>query len=253
VEEGPILAALSSQVIGFSTTSLGTGGAGGGGFAAALPMGEMALGLSGSYTQPLAYAPVVGQDAEWKPGGELRVRAGIEGPVGQRSYLRLAGVFAKRQKDQIDGVDQGTVGNRIHGYVAVNTGIGSGTLTLYGFDSYRSAPQLESTPVGQVVLPKGNLLALGAKAAIPVARETRLMPRVEYRRFAEASREGDGAGSMEGAGSTIRIGADLRQPISPRFALVLEANGLFGDIGDYEGGEVGVSGFRGGIHLEVRR
>jgi hypothetical protein len=58
---------------------------------------------------------------------------------------------------------------------------------------------------------------------------------------------------MESAGSTIRLGADLRQPLSPRFALVLEANGLFGDVGDTEGGLVNVNGFRGGIHLEYRR
>ena len=64
---------------------------------------------------------------------------------------------------------------------------------------------------------------------------------------------GQGTGSMESAGSTIRIGADLRQPLSPRFALVLEANGLFGDVGDRNGGLVSVSGFRGGLHLEVRR
>ncbi len=61
-----------------------------------------------------------------------------------------------------------------------------------------------------------------------------------------------GDGSLEPAGSTFRIGADLRQPLSPRFALVLEANGLFGDVGTFEGTEIGVSGFRGGIHLEIR-
>ncbi|MGD2122417.1 MAG: hypothetical protein PVJ76_11765 [Gemmatimonadota bacterium] len=253
VEEGPILTALSSQVVGFSTTSLGTGGAGGAGFAAAFPAGEMAFGVSASYTQALAYAPVLGQDSEWKPGGELRIRAGLEGPVGTRSYLRVASVFAKRQKDQVDGIDQGSVGNRIHAYVALNTGVGSGTLTLYAFDSYRSAPQLEATPVGQAILPKGNLLALGGKAAIPIGRETRLMPRLEVRRLTEAPRDGAGDGSMDSAGSTIRLGADLRQPLSPRFALVLEANGLFGDVGDTEGGLVSVNGFRGGIHLEFRQ
>ena len=85
-------------------------------------------------------------------------------------------------------------------------------------------------------------MALGGEAAIPVGRETRLVPRVEFRRLTEASREGTGDGSMESAGSTIRIGADLRQPLSPRFALVLEANGLFGDVGDRNGGLVGVRG-----------
>jgi hypothetical protein len=98
VEEGAVLSALSSQAIGFSTTSLGSGGRAGAGFAAALPVGEMALGLAGTYTHSLAYNPVVGQDAEWKPGGEIRLRAGLEGspvprdlPPGRRRLRQSSG------------------------------------------------------------------------------------------------------------------------------------------------------------------
>lgn len=252
IGEGPILTALSSQVVGFSTTNLGAGGSAGAGFAGSLPMGEMALGFAGTFTHAMAYAPVLGEESEWKPGDEIRIRAGLEGPVGTNSYVRIASVFSRRGKDKLGEEDMGGVGNRIHGYVALNQGMGNGALTLYLFDSYRSAPQVESTAAGAVVLPKGNLLALGAKAAIPVGRETRLMPRVEYRRLTEASREGLGDGAMEGAGSTIRIGADLRQPLSPRLSLVVEATGLFGNVGALDSGEVGVSGFRGGVHLEIR-
>ena len=36
-------------------------------------------------------------------------------------------------------------------------------------------------------------------------------------------------------------------------ALVFEGTGLFGDVGTGEGSTVGVSGFRGGAHLEFRR
>ena len=81
VDQEAILSALSSQVIGFSTTRLGGGGRAGAGFVGAFPVGEMALGLAGTYTYSVGYNPLVGQSVEWKPGGEIRIRAGVEGAV----------------------------------------------------------------------------------------------------------------------------------------------------------------------------
>lgn len=253
IGEEAVLMALSSQVVGFSTTSLGTGGGAGAGFVGAVPVGNMALGLAGSYTHAIAYSPVVGQSSEWKPGGQLRFRAGLEGTVGPRTYLRVATILGIRQKDQVDGEEMGGLGNQIHTYFSLNHGVGTGALTLYAINSYRSAPQIESTAVGAVRLPKGNLLALGGRLEIPVAREVRLVPRIEYRRLTEAERDDYGDGALEAAGSTLRIGADLRFPLSPGLALVAEGNGLFGNVGDGSGSMVNVNGFRGGVHLVVRR
>jgi hypothetical protein len=253
VDEEAVLTALSSQVIGFSTTRLGGGGRAGAGFVGAFPVGEMALGLAGTYTHSLSYSPLVGQSSEWKPGGEIRIRAGLEGTVAPQSYLRVAAIFAARQADQLDGNQQGEVGNQVHVYASLNQGFESSALTLYMFDSYRSAPQIESTSIGAVLLPKGNLLALGAKLEIPVARETRLIPKAEFRRLTEAPRDETGGGSLEAAGSTFRLGADLKHPLNQNLALVVEANALFGNVGAGNGATVGVSGFRGGLHLEFRR
>jgi hypothetical protein len=251
--EEAIVSALSSQVIGFSTTRLGSGGSAGAGLVGAIPVGQMALGLAGNYTQSFGYSPVVGQDAEWKPGGEIRIRAGVEGTVAPQSYLRVAAIFASRQADELDGTAGEKVGSVFHFYASLNQGLESSSLTLYFFDSYRSAPQIEATSIGAVQMPKGNLLALGAKLEIPVARETRLIPRAELRRLTEAPRDETGDGSMESAGSTFRVGADLKHPLNQNLALVLEVNGLFGSVGAGNGNTVGVSGFRGGLHLEYRR
>lgn len=253
VEEGAVLSALSSQAIGFSTTSLGSGGRAGAGFAAALPVGEMALGLAGTYTHSLAYNPVVGQDAEWKPGGEIRLRAGLEGSAAPRTYLRVAAIFANRQPDLINGEDYGRTGSQLHGYVALNRAIQSGSLTLYLMDSYRSAPQVEATGVGAVLMPKGNLFSVGARAEIPVAGETTLLPHVEVRRLSEALRDAAGDGALEAAGSTVRAGVNVRHAMGPGIAVVLEASGLFGNVGKGDGATTDVSGFRGGLHLEIRR
>ena len=253
IEDEAVLTALSSQVIDFSTTNLGTGGGAGGGFVGALPLGEMALGFAASYTYSLAYSPVVGQTKEWKPGGEIRIRAGVEGTVGPQTYLRVAAIYGARQKDQIDGEEQGGLGNQIHMYFSLNHAVESATVTVFAVNSYRSAPQIETTAVGAVRLPKGNLFSLGAKAEFPVARETRLVPQVEFRRLSEAPRDGSGDGSLESAGSTFRVGADLRHPLTPNVALVAEANGLFGNVGAGGGSTANVTGFRAGLHLEVRR
>lgn len=253
IEEGAVLNALSSQVVGFSTMSLGSGGRAGAGFAGALPVGELALGFAGTYTHSLAYNPVIGQDAEWKPGGELRIRAGLEGTAAPGTYLRVAAIFASRQADLIDGEEYGQTGKQLHGYAAVNRDVGSGSFTVYAMDSYRSAPQVEATGVGAVLLPKGNLLSLGARAEIPVVGETTIIPQVELRRLSEALRDASGDGTMQSAGSTVRAGANLRHAIRPGVALILEGSGLFGNVGRGDGATVDVSGFRGGLHLEIRR
>ncbi|NNM05301.1 MAG: hypothetical protein HKO65_09375 [Gemmatimonadetes bacterium] len=253
IDEEAVLTALSSQVIGFSTTRLGGGGRAGAGFIGAFPVGDMALGVAGSYTHSLAYSPLVGQTSEWKPGGEIRIRAGLEGTVAPQSYLRVAAIFAARQADELDGDRLGEVGSQVHIYGSLNQGLQSSTLTLYMYDSYRSAPQIEATSIGAVRLPKGNLLALGAKLEIPIARQTRLIPKAEFRRLTEAPRDETGDGSLEAAGSTFRVGVDLKHPLHQTLALVFEANGLFGNVGAGNGNTVGVSGFRGGLHLEYRR
>jgi len=251
--EERVLSAVSSHVLGLSATRLGGGGQGGAGFVAAVPAGQMALGLAATYTHSTAYNPVAGQDLEWKPGAEVRGRAGLEGTVAPRSYLRIAAIFAARQADQLDGEDRGEVGNQIHGYAALNQGVGRSSLTLYAFDSYRSAPQIESTSVGAVLVPKGNLIALGAKLDLPVARDSRLVPKAEFRTFSEAPRDGSDDGSLESAGTTFRVGADFKKPLSPEWSVVFETSGLFGNVGAGNGATVGVTGFRGGVHLEYRR
>lgn len=253
VEEGAMLSVLSSQVIGFSTTTLGSGGRAGTGFVGVLPVGNMAVGLAGTYTQSFAYNPVVGQTAEWKPGGEIRVRAGVEGTVGDGTYLRIAGIFATRQKDQIGGESSGSVGNQAHGYLALNRELRSSSVTLYASDSYRSAPTIEGTSVGAVRVPKGNLLALGMRAEIPMGRETRLIPLAEYRRLSQAPMDETGSGGLQAAGSTLRVGANLSQPLSQNLALIIEGNGLFGQVLGTDGGLVGANGFRGGLQLAYRR
>src|SRR5204862_6328423 len=99
----PLLSALATELLNFTTPSFGTGGGVTGGFATAVKLGEpWAGGVGGSYRWRARYTPVAGS-GDLAPGGEGRVRLGAEGPVGGggRGYFRGAAVYATRGADTL--------------------------------------------------------------------------------------------------------------------------------------------------------
>lgn len=258
-----ILGALSSDLVGFAVPTVGSGGALGGGLVGAVPLGRFALGLGATYHQPLSYQPVAGEAEEVRPGGEIRGRAGLEGPLGRTTYLRIAGVYARRAKDEFGGSTQNGVGARLIGYAELVQGFGNTQLTVYGYDVYRGSPQLEATAFGQAVLPKGNLAVGGLRFSLPVTRSLTVAPRAEFRYSAQApgsfedtSQPPDGVpdayvqGPVTKAGTSLRFGMDVRQQVAPVFAVRLSGGGLTGNVvsGDTE---IGLSGYRLGLVLEI--
>ena len=247
-KELSILGALASDVIGFSAATVGSGGDVGGGFAGAFPLGSFALGVGATYQQPFSYEPVIGLDTLLQRGSEFRGRLGLQGPLARRTYLRITGVYVMRQKDRLSGATQNGVGNRMVGYVSLNQGMGPATLMLYGFDVFRSDPQIEHGALGATVMPRGNLLALGARLAISLGRRTSLTPRYEYRVSATAADTSDT--TLRRAGRSMRIGGDLRQSLGRIAALVFQGDAVFGHVVQ-AGTDVGLHGFRAGLHLEI--
>lgn len=246
------LSLLASDIIGFSAATLGTGGNVGGGFAGAIPLGRWALGIGGNFRESLSYTPILGPSADpLKPGRELRLRTGLEGPLGPRSYLRVAGIVAVRAKDEIAQTTGNGVGNRVAGYLALDQGVGRASLTLYVFDVFRGDPRLEATAVGTGLLPRSNLLASGARLTIPAGATTTIVPRLEFRNSWAA---GESSG-LRTAGRSLRFGADLRQSLHDHLALVVQGGGVVGfvgQLGDQQlGGNVDLGGYRAALHLEV--
>jgi len=255
-DDQAILGAISSDVIGFSSPSVGSGGDVGGGLVGAVPLGRWAFGFGATFNQPVPYQPLEGTDADLRPGAELRFRGGLEGPLGRRTYLRLAGIFARRSNDQVrptsgDWEARNGVGNRITGYIALNQGIGNASLTIYGIDVFRSDPQIEATAVGAAALPRGNLLASGLQIAIPVGASTTIMPKGEFRASWQAP--DPSTQSIEKAGQTMRFGLKVEQRLSPQFALVVQGSGLTGSVYPVLGDptSIDLSGYRFGAHLQV--
>jgi hypothetical protein len=200
---------LSSDVIGFSAASLGSGGNVGGGLIGAIPLGGWAVGLGATYKLPLSYQPVVGRTDALKPGAEVRFRGGLEGALGRTTYLRVATIYARTSKDEVGGVTLNGVGNRLISYASVSQGFGNHQLTFYGFDVLRGDPQAEATALGAAILPKGNLVAAGARGAFRLDPAMTLSPNFEVRYSAAAA---DTASStLERLGRSLRVGADLRR------------------------------------------
>lgn len=249
-EELSVLGAISSDVIGFSTSNLGTGGGVGGGLAGAVPVGKMALGFGATYRHPLSYQPLVGQNDLLLPGPEVMFRGGLEGAIARRTYLRVAGIFARRMKDQINGAFQNGVGNRFIGYLSLDQGIGRSTVTVYGFDVFRASPQIEPTAAGAALLPRGNLIAFGGQVSLPIGRSVSFVPRGEVRLSAAAPDTSDTR--LQRLGSSFRFGADVRISAHRNFAFVLHGGGFTGTA--YQSAtQVGVTGFRAAVHMEVTR
>jgi hypothetical protein len=244
-----VLGALASDVIGFASPQMGSGGNIGGGFAGAVPLGRFALGLGGTYQLPLSYVPVSDRAGELKPGQEFRFRAGLEGPLARRTYIRFAGIYAMRSKDEIDAATQNGVGNRIVAYLSLNQGVGSSTLVLYGFNVFRSDPQIQATATGAAVLPRGNLTAAGMRWTFPVGPGMSAGPRAEYRHSHTASADD---ATLLRAGRSMRVGMDLRRQVNQQFAVVLQAGGITGSLADPNRTMVGFQGFRVAVHTEIK-
>ena len=136
------------------------------------------------------------------------------------------------------------------GYVSINQGIGSSSLTVYGFDVYRSGPRLEPSLVGSQALPKGNLIAGGLRWEFPVGRQAAFAPRAEIRHSDQAQLDTP-SGSLKTVGRSARGGADFRFQTSNRFSFVLQADGVTG-FTTLQGVDYDLNGFRVGLHGEWR-
>jgi hypothetical protein len=240
-----VMVALANDAIGFTAPSLGSGGSVSGGFSIALPLGRMAMGAAANAAYAFAYEPLLSQRVSLSPGAEVRVRLGLEGPLASRTYLRLAGSMAARQKDEVGGVTTHGLGRRVIGYVTLEQGIGPLLLSLYVFDVHRGSPQLEPTALGAAILPKGNLLAGGATITMALGTATSFVPSVEYRVAAAAPSVSESG--LERQASSIRAGAELRRRIGPSLSISLRGQGIIGEVlqsatyFDFQGYRVGLT------------
>jgi hypothetical protein len=242
----PLLSALATEVLNFTTPSFGTGGGVTGGFATAFKLGERwAAGVGGSYRWHARYTPVVGS-GDLEPGGEGRVRLGAEGPVGGRGYFRGAAVYATSGADTLGAGSRSASGPRVLLYSGLSFPAGRGTLSLYAYDRYRLRPHGYDSTVVQV--PRGNVLALGARLERPLSPALSLAPNVEFRH----ELAGPATGSLALLGWLVRPGVDVRYRASGALTVLVQGQAAFGRLAD-NGSSVSLVGPRAVLLLEWAR
>jgi hypothetical protein len=243
----PLLSALGTEVLGFTTPSFGTGGGVTGGFATAFKLGQRwAGGVGGSYRWRAGYTPVAG-GGDLEPGGEGRGRLGVEGPLGGGGYFRGAAVFATSGTDTLAAGARSISGTRILIYSALSLPAGRGTVSLYAYDRYRLRPGGYDSSVVQV--PRGNVVALGARLERPLSAAWSFAPNLEFR---EELTDDPTSGSLVLLGWLVRPGVDLRYRASGAVALLFQGRAAFGRLAA-NGSSVTLVGPRAIVLLEWAR
>jgi len=242
----PLLSALATEVLNFTTPSFGTGGGLTGGFATAFKLGERwAVGVGGSYRWYARYTPVVG-GGDLEPGGEGRVRVGAEGRVGGRGYFRGAAVYATSGADTLGTGSRSASGPRFLVYSGLSLPAGRSSLSLYAYDRYRFRPHGYDSTVVQV--PRGNVLALGIRLERPLSPVLSLAPNVELRH----ELAGPATGSLALLGWLVRPGLDVRYRASAAWTVLVQGQVAFGRVAD-NGSSVPLVGPRAVVLLEWAR
>jgi len=239
----PLFGATATDLLGFTTPSFGSGGGMSAGFASAFKMGTAwAVGAGASYRYGASYTPVRG-GSELTPGGEIRARFGIEGPFGRGNYFRGALVFTTTAANDITGGDQSTIGDRVLAYAATSLPLGNSNLSVYGWDMRRIRAR-----DSKFAVPRGNVLALGARLERPLSPKATLAPLLEFRH--ELTGPGQ---NMQLLGLLVRAGSDLRYRLSNHATGVLQAQFAFGSIHNDSDQSVSVTGPRLGALIEWSR
>lgn len=242
----PLFGATATDLLGFTTPGFGSGGGVSAGFASAFKMGnDWAVGTGASVRYGASYTPVQG-GGTLNPGGEIRARFGIEGPFGGGKYFRGALVYTTTGDNDIGGGQHSAIGDRVLAYASVSLPFGRSNLALYGWEMRRLRARNFDVP-GTIVMPRGNVLALGARLQRPLTPQLTIVPLVEFRHELTGP-----TAKMELLGYLVRSGADLRYRLSDRATGVVQAQLAFGSLRD-EGQTVSIVGPRVGMMIEWTR
>jgi hypothetical protein len=242
----PLFGATATDLLGFMTPGFGSGGGFSTGFASAFKLGQnWAVGTGASYRYGASYTPVAG-GSEMSPGGEVRARVGVEGPFGGGKYFRGAFVYTTSGANDMSGGGQTLIGDRALAYAAVSMPLGRNSLALYGWEMRRLRPRGFDQP-GAISMPRGNVLALGARLERPLSPKATLIPLLEFRHELTGPTE-----KMVLLGYLVRTGADFRYRLGAQATAVVQAQLAFGQLND-EGQSVSLFGPRLGVLIEWSR
>jgi hypothetical protein len=199
---------VASDLIPFPVSTFGSGFNVTTGLALAVPVSGWALGLAGSYRQSAGFTLLADTNAQWKGGGEFRVRAGAERIVGQ-SRLSVGFTYSTFGQDEFGGSPVFQSGKRFITQGSWSFPVGNLGLAVYAWDMYRGAG---TVPNQGTQVAKRNVLALGGIANIQMGRNV-LRAQLEYRNHTL------GATQLTAAGKLVSLGARYQMPVGDRFVV----------------------------------
>ncbi|HLA90218.1 MAG TPA: hypothetical protein VJL28_07310 [Gemmatimonadaceae bacterium] len=136
---------IGSNFLVFPVPSMGGGLAATGGIAVARPVGSWNLGIGGSFrkaTEFDAYELAAANKLRFQPGDEIRVRLGLDRPVGDGLFA-MGVTYSKFGNNAANDTTFGT-GDRALAQATYARPLGSGDLQLQVWDLYRAKGELTS-------------------------------------------------------------------------------------------------------------
>jgi hypothetical protein len=221
-KEFNIVSRVASNFLLFPVNSYGNGPSATGGVAVAVPAGGWNLGLAGSARVNGKYQPFSDPSSSalrYQPGVEGRIRGGADRIIGS-SRLTLGVTLSTFSNDEFSGgISNGSYnpGTRLIGEASFTSAAGTGLISGYVWDYYRSAGG-RSGPVA--TSNKENVFTVGASGGWPISRAIRLEPLAEARFWSPDQ----GSGQLYGAGVSLRC------QLSPRAAFIPGGRLDFGSV-----------------------
>ena len=178
------------------------------GGAYAIPAGAWNVGLSGSVRYAGSYAPFNDQAISYKPGMEIRARAGADRLVGASGRMILGVSASTFSTDQFTGT--GTIaasyapGLRFIGDAGYQRSFGRSALRVMAWDYLRTAGDTNGSANPDT---RENVFNLEARWTWPAAPRLQLEPLAAFRQWSPADYRG---GRLYSAGLAARYGVNDR-------------------------------------------
>jgi hypothetical protein len=206
-----VAGAIGSPYLSFPVATIGSGFSATGGVAWARPLGAWNLGVSGSFRFQGTYTPLKDSTSgvEYNPGAELRVRAGVDRLVGERTRLLLGATVSTFSTDEFSGTGQVASGRykpgpRLIGELAVVRVVGRSTVTFVAWDYLRTAGDTNGVTDDRT---SENVFNAEVRWNAPVTARLQLEPMVAFRQQGLKDFRG---GRLLSGGVAARIGISDR-------------------------------------------
>ena len=236
LDEALVAGVLASELLPFSISNWGAGGAAGMAAAVEHAFGRFGVGGSASYLVARRYDLLEENGFAYRPGNQLRARLALDATTGATGKASLQLTYLHSSEDAVDGSNLFRPGDRFQamGSWAFAAGERSSGILYAGVFRRDQASFLVARPVQP---PAQTLFMAGGGARLPVGRSV-LLPSLDMRVLRRS--DGLSQGVMAGLGGSAQI------PLGG-VTVLPEARARLGHVVVSEGSETGFTGFDLGL------